>query len=145
MRPNQQEIVINFTRDISKNNLIYLISTEVLPHLIKLIQDCLPERFKKELEHRPKVNELKDAPHHEPPCAVSIEVFNVIVCLNLMSTCCEGKSDLAEQKCQSEIINVDTALELYKSSGRMWPFKCSILKYVSHCYLDSGNVMLFAP
>jgi hypothetical protein len=30
---------------------------------------------------------------------MSIEVFNVIVCLNLMSLCCEGNSDLAEIKC----------------------------------------------
>lgn len=49
VRPNQQEIVINFTRDISKNNLIYLFSTEGLPHLIKLVQDCLPARFRAEL------------------------------------------------------------------------------------------------
>jgi hypothetical protein len=75
---------------------------------------------------------------------MSIEVFNVIVCLNLMSMCCEGKSDLAEIKCQNEIINVHTALILYRNAGRLWPFKCSILKYISHCYLDSGNMNLFS-
>ena len=37
VRPNQQEIVINFTRDISKNNLIYLFSNEGLPHLSRMI------------------------------------------------------------------------------------------------------------
>jgi hypothetical protein len=30
---------------------------------------------------------------------MSIEVFNVMVCLNLMSVCCEGKSDMAEIRC----------------------------------------------
>ena len=34
VRPNQQEIVINFTRDTSKNNLISLFSNEGLPYLI---------------------------------------------------------------------------------------------------------------
>ena len=85
---------------------------------------------------------MPEKPAGEPPCAVSIEVFNVVVCLNLMSTCCEGKSDLAEIKCQTEIIDVHTALLLYRSAGRLWPFKCSLLKYVSHCYLDSGNPKL---
>jgi hypothetical protein len=70
---------------------------------------------------------------------MSIEVFNVMVCLKLMSMCCEGKSDLAEIKCQNDIVNLKTALKLYQASGRLWPFKCSILKYVCHCYLDSGN------
>lgn len=45
VRPNQQEIVINFTRDISKNNLIYLFSTEGLPHLIKFIRECIPAKL----------------------------------------------------------------------------------------------------
>lgn len=43
VRPNQQEIVTNFTRDVSKNNLIYLFSIEGLPRMIKLIQQCLPQ------------------------------------------------------------------------------------------------------
>jgi len=151
VRPNQQEIVINFTRDISKNNLIYLFSNEGLPHLIKLVQDCLPARYREEIENENK-NDGKGngtgtgGPKKpgEPPCAVSIEVFNVVVCLNLMSTCCEGKSDLAEIKCQTEIIDVHTALSLYRNAGRLWPFKCSLLKYISHCYLDSGNPKLFS-
>ena len=42
VRPNQQEIVINFTRDTSKNNLISLFSTEGLPYLISLVNKCLP-------------------------------------------------------------------------------------------------------
>jgi len=37
--------VINFTRDISKNNLIYLFSYEGLPHLQGLIRDCIPEKY----------------------------------------------------------------------------------------------------
>ena len=48
VRPNQQEIVINFTKDVSKNNLIYLFSNEGLPQLIKLVNDCLPAIYKEE-------------------------------------------------------------------------------------------------
>jgi len=66
-----------------------------------------------------------------------------MICLNLMSTCCEGKSDLAEIKCQNDILNITTALKLYKASQRLWTYKCSLLKYVCHTYLDSGNAKLF--
>jgi hypothetical protein len=72
-----------------------------------------------------------------------MEVFNVIQCILLMSICCEGKSELAEIKCQSEIMNMTTALKLYKNSARMWQFKSALLTYISHCYLDSGNRNLF--
>ena len=106
VRPNQQEIVINFTRDISKNNLIYLFSTEGLPHLIKFIRECIPakhqdvatQRRSKEPDVDALVAELVDENGNEGG-RMSIEVFNVIVCLNLMSLCCEGNSDLAEIKC----------------------------------------------
>ena len=75
---------------------------------------------------------------------MSMEVFNVMVCLNLMSVCCEGQSELAEQKCQNDIVNLETALILYRESGILWPFKCVIVNYVRHCYIDSANTNIFA-
>lgn len=36
-----------------------------------------------------------------------------------------------------------TALKLYKSSNRHWQFKSSLLDYVRHCYLNTGNKNLF--
>mmetsp|Transcript_6821 Transcript_6821/g.10999 ORF Transcript_6821/g.10999 Transcript_6821/m.10999 type:complete len:183 (+) Transcript_6821:4514-5062(+) len=104
VRPNQQEIVVNFTRDISKNNLIYLFSNEGLPHLSKLLKACLPKE-----EVRPKDSKS----NRQQEAELKIDVFNVIICLNLMSMCCEGKSDVAEQKCQQEIVNMKTANYLY--------------------------------
>jgi len=75
---------------------------------------------------------------------MSIDVFNVTVCLNLLSMCCEGKSELAEMRCQGDIVDIHTAKELYENSGCLWPFKCCILKYISHCYLDSSSKTLFS-
>jgi hypothetical protein len=60
-----------------------------------------------------------------------------------MSICCEGKSDVAEQKCQEKIMDVSVALALYRSSASLWPFKTALLSYVSHVYMDSGNPELF--
>ena len=84
------------------------------------------------------------SPDSETATHLSIEVFNVIMCLKLMSLCCEGKSDLAEIKCQNEIMNLNTCLTLFKKSGKFWPFKCAIVMYVSHLYLDSGDTKLFS-
>ena len=141
VRPNQQEIVINFTRDVSKNNLIYLFSYEGLPHLIRLITACLPNKEEMAAHQKKQKEAINPVNFHT---YMSIEVYNVMVCLDLMSICCEGKSDLAEVKCQTYIVNLSTALQLYEASARLWPFKCSMLKYICHCYLDSGNSNLFS-
>lgn len=42
-------------------------------------------------------------------------------------------------------MNVTVALKLYRSSGKLWQFKSSLLDYITHVYLDSGNVLLFDP
>jgi hypothetical protein len=118
VRPNQQEIVVNFTRDISKNNLIYLFSNEGLPHLCKLVQDCLPPQLKTGLDgdivdqagvQTMRADEIGIGASADAS-KLNMEIFNVIVCLQLMSICCEGKSDVAEQKCQEKIMNVAVAL-----------------------------------
>lgn len=122
VRPNQQEIVINFTRDISKNNLIYLFSNEGIPHLQKLIKACIPqmylepdfdEKIKAKKQRKNHISEIKEESKPMEQVSMSIEIFNVIMCLKLMSLCCEGKSDLAEVKCQTEILNMQRALVLY--------------------------------
>ena len=130
--------------------MIYLFSTEGLPHLIRFIQDCVPAKLMDDQDKTEQAKELDNLVGElgnagKESGRMSIEVFNVIVCLNLMSLCCEGKSDLAEIKCQNEIMNMNTATTLFKKSGKFWPFKCAVIKYVSHLYLDSGNVKLFNP
>lgn len=130
--------------------MIYLFSTEGLPHLIRFIQDCVPAKLMDDQDKTEQARELDNLVGElgnagKESGRMSIEVFNVIVCLNLMSLCCEGKSDLAEIKCQNEIMNMNTATTLFKKSGKFWPFKCAVIKYVSHLYLDSGNVKLFNP
>jgi len=121
--------------------LIYLFSNEGLPHLVRLLKACLPNN-EELIAHNKKQKEAMNPTKYET--AMSIEVFNVMVCLNLMSICCEGKSDLAEIKCQSFIVNLQTGLTLYDSAEKLWPFKCSLLKYICHCYLDSGSNTLFS-
>jgi hypothetical protein len=40
-------------------------------------------------------------------------------------------------------MDMSTAVLLYKVTGKFWPFKTAILKYVAHCYLDTANPSLF--
>lgn len=101
VRPNQQEIVVNFTKDVSKNNLIYLFSTEGVSVLEGMLENCLPEMYKGKQPGEAITHDDKQKEQ-----VMSVEVFNVMVCIGLMSLCCEGKSDLAEMKCQNEIMNL---------------------------------------
>ena len=126
-----------------------------------LIEDCIPEKFRHDKDQDVTVIKWKVSKNAEEKkeftqileeeevvmdeIHLNMEIFNVIMCIKLLSICCEGKSDLAELKCHAEIINLQTASQLYKSSGRNWPFKQAILNYITHVYLDSANLQLFSP
>lgn len=70
--------------------------------MVRLIHDCIPRKMleggkKAAVKFKSMIDSSRAAP--EECVNLSIEVFNVIMCLKLMSLCCEGKSDLAEMKC----------------------------------------------
>lgn len=71
-------------------------------------------------------------------------MFNVQVCLDLLGVCCEGKSVLAEEKCQKDIVNLQTAYTLYDKSSNLWPFKKCLVNYITNVYMDTANITLFA-
>jgi hypothetical protein len=48
----------------------------------------------------------------QPQINISIEIFNLMTCLDLLSLCCEGKSDQAEIKCQTEILTLKNAVRI---------------------------------
>lgn len=41
-------------------------------------------------------------------------------------------------------MGVTVALQLYRSSASLWPFKTALLSYIAHVYMDSGNSNLFS-
>lgn len=79
----------------------------------------------------------------QPKCnlanIVSNEILNLMEFLQLLSVCCEGKSDLAEQKCQNEILTLDNADYAITHSKHMWPLKKNLVNYVIHTFIDSGD------
>jgi hypothetical protein len=66
-----------------------------------------------------------------------------MACVNLLSLCCEGKSDLAEQKCQTEVITLDNAYSIIKACEYFWPLKQTFVDYVWQTFLDSNSKTIF--
>jgi hypothetical protein len=62
--------------------------------------------------------------------------------LELLSVCCAGKSDIAELRCQNDILNLENSDFIIFNCGKMWPLKKSVVDYVLHTFLDSGDKKL---
>lgn len=71
------------------------------------------------------------------------ETLNIMALVELLSLCCEGKSDKAEEKCQKELLTLENATTIIKACGDFWPLKRSIVNYVWQCFLDSNSKSIF--
>ena len=63
--------------------------------------------------------------------------------VELLSLCCEGKSDKAEEKCQKELMTLENSTSIVKACGDFWPMKRTIVNYVWQCFLDSNSKTIF--
>ena len=77
-----------------KSTILYLFSAEGYSELNFYLSQC------KEIEIYENFNEEKNITQTAPTILVTTEVFNLMCCIELLTICCEGKSDLAEQRCQ---------------------------------------------
>lgn len=50
--------------------------------------------------------DLNDPTKTNPTIYVTNQTINLMALVDLLSLCCEGKSDVAEQKCQDEVITL---------------------------------------
>jgi len=66
-----------------------------------------------------------------------------MACVELFSLCCEGKSDVAEAKCQTEVITLDNAFAIIKTCEYFWPLKRIFTDYVWQTFLDSNSKTIF--
>jgi hypothetical protein len=64
--------------------------------------------------------------------------------VDLLSLCCEGKSDVAEQRCQDEVITLPSALRIIEACDYFWPLKKTFVDYVWQCFLDSNSKTVFS-
>lgn len=84
----------------------------------------------------------KEQPRYNLANIVTNEILNLMEFLQLLAVCCEGKSDLAEQKCQSEILTLENADYAISHTKHMWPLKKNLIIYVIHAYIHSSDLKL---
>jgi len=78
-----------------------------------------------------------------PTIVVGNKIINVSSLVDLLSLCCEGKSDKAEEKCQKELMTLENSLKIVKACEYFWPFKRTMVNYVWQCFLDSNSKTIF--
>lgn len=74
-----------------------------------------------------------------PTIIITTPIFNIIKCIDLLSICCEGKSDIAELKCQTDVLPIENAYKILDACEYFWPLKFTVVNYITQCFLDSSN------
>jgi hypothetical protein len=90
-----------------------------------------------------KTNEEEDPSKSNPTIFVTNPIINIMALVDLLSLCCEGKSDIAEQKC-TEVITLESAYNIILACEYFWPLKRQFVDYVWQCFLDSNSKSIFA-
>lgn len=85
----------------------------------------------------------EDPAANNPTIFVTVPILNIMSAIELMSLCCEGKSDLAEQKCQNEVLTLESTFKIIEACEYFWPLKRVLLDYVWQCFLDSNVKTVF--
>ena len=79
------------TNNVARSSILYLFSNEGFSEMNTLINSS------KDIEILE--NYMNGSYITGPTMLVTIPIFNIIKCIELLSICCEGKSDVAELKC----------------------------------------------
>jgi hypothetical protein len=67
-------------------------------------------------------------------------IFNVISLLQLITLCCEGKSEIAEKKAKESVLSFKNSEKIIQMTEDFWPLKIAIFNYIIHCYIDSSDL-----
>lgn len=95
------------------------------------------------MEEEEVKEDSNDPTKTNPTIYVTNQTINLMSLVDLLSLCCEGKSDVAEQKCQDEVITLQSALRIIEACDYFWPLKKTFLDYVWQCFLDSNSKTVF--
>ena len=70
---------------------------------------------------------------------INIEIFNVLQLIDLVTLCCDGKSEIAEKYSKQYILSFTVCGNMIVEAGNCWPLKLSVLKYVYHAFMDTTD------
>lgn len=109
VRANQQDIVVFLSNKGAQSNILYLFTTEGFKDINKYLQQQKQVVFPKEADllgvdgDKPQrglfssINKQKEDPSkYNPTIFVTNQTINLMALVDLLSLCCEGKSDVAE-------------------------------------------------
>ena len=117
-----------------QSSILYLFTSEGFADFSKYIKLQKQVVFPNEEELLAKANpsgkKNDDPSQSNPTIFVTNPIMNIISCIELMSLCCEGKSDLAEQKCQNEILTLENTFKILEACEYFWPLKKILVDYL---------------
>jgi len=153
VRANQQDVILYMSAKGTQSNLLYLFTAEGFTDISKIIKQQKQVVFPNEAANLAKANaaalvkgiaaKQEETAANNPTIFVTVPILNIMSCIELMSLCCEGKSDLAEQKCQNEVLTLESTFKIIEACEYFWPLKRVLLDYVWQCFLDSNVKTVF--
>ena len=106
VRANQQDVILYMSAKGTQSNLLYLFTAEGFTDISKIIKQQKQVVFPNEAANLAKADaaalvkggsgKQDDPAANNPTIFVTVPILNIMSCIELMSLCCEGKSDLAE-------------------------------------------------
>eukprot|EP00347_Sterkiella_histriomuscorum_P021853 403332539 len=136
VRQNQQDIIIFMTNNVVRSSILYLFSNEGFTDISNLLNTCKDIEILENFVNNQYVS--------GPTMIVTNPIFNIMNCIELLSTCCEGKSDMAELKCQTDVLPLENAFRILEACEYFWPLKTQLINYMTQCFLDSTNKNVLA-
>ena len=151
------------TADISRSNVIYLFQAEGSKELgvhidsSQVVHELVPGESQNVTQQNLTQNDLTIHQDRSMVSAsparggrsqtcmqegiqiMSVQIFNVIQLLKLITLCCNGKSPVAEAKCRENILDFKNAVRLIKSCQDFWPLKIALFDYIINAYFQSND------
>lgn len=59
--------------------------------------------------------------------------------MQLVTLCCEGKSEIAEKRANVYVLSFRVSANIIQMAEDFWPLKIAIYNYISHVFIDSSD------
>ena len=141
-------ILKTFTK--CKNKIVKKNQNEILMQISGKDDDKLCSFFNTK-EGRSKIKKLLQgfdkAPSHDDSSRFDVEVptevYNLVMFMDLICMCCDGKNEIAEAKAQTSVCDLESVYELMLASEEFIPLKTTIVEYFYHTWIIIGKRDLY--
>lgn len=74
---------------------------------------------------------------------VPTEIYNLVMFMELICMCCDGKNEIAEAKAQTSVCDLESVYELLVVSETFIPLKTTIVEFFYHAWIVIGKRDLY--